>query len=308
MPTKTQAAADSRVKFNRNLHQDGREQSEVEMIDDEDQIYQNTVQPTGEKKTFTQEKQTQKNIQAETKNFSGVFKLSQGVFLFLLLAGLIASCLHWSSENKKMQTQLSDMTFKNSRLEDEIKQLKDDNGDLLWSLENQKVQTQLSDMTLKNSRLEDEIKQLKDENEVINKTLLDEIKQLKDKIEGQRCPETWMRFGHNCYYKSTEDKNWINSRRFCQYVGADLLVINSKEEQDFVSKLNPNAESWIGLYGEHRSSKTEWKWVDGSLRTEAFWENDFTDQPYEYYAVSLNAEGKWTNLYQTKNRNWICEK
>ncbi|XP_036070132.1 C-type lectin domain family 17, member A-like [Oryzias melastigma] len=145
---------------------------------------------------------------------------------------------------------------------------------------------------------------------VINKTLLDEIKQLKDKTEGKWCPETWMRFGLNCYYKSTEEKNWIDSRSFCQYVGADLVVINSKEEQEFVSKLNPNKESWIGLFAESspQTQKSEWKWVDGSLQTEAFWDETFADLPYDYYAVSLNTEGKWTIVYQTKYRNWICEK
>ena len=49
--------------------------------------------------------------------------------------------------------------------------------------------------------------------------------------EGKLCPEGWRRFGCSCYYKSTEKKTWSQSRRLCQERGADLVIINSKEEQ-----------------------------------------------------------------------------
>uniref|UniRef100_A0A8C7WS43 C-type lectin domain-containing protein n=1 Tax=Oryzias sinensis TaxID=183150 RepID=A0A8C7WS43_9TELE len=104
----------------------------------------------------------------------------------------------------------------------------------------------------------------------INKTFWDEIKQLKNQIEvfeGQWCPEGWMRFGSSCYYKSTEERDWYDSRSFCEDEGSDLVVVNSKEEQEFVSTLNQNSESWIGLFAGW-SQKSEWFWVDGSPLTE----------------------------------------
>uniref|UniRef100_A0A7N6AAS6 C-type lectin domain-containing protein n=1 Tax=Anabas testudineus TaxID=64144 RepID=A0A7N6AAS6_ANATE len=61
------------------------------------------------------------------------------------------------------------------------------------------------------------------------------------------CPEGWKKFGCSCYFKSTEEKSWYESRKHCQSRGSDLVMINSKEEQDFVMKLNMNRESWIGL-------------------------------------------------------------
>uniref|UniRef100_A0A3P9C2N3 C-type lectin domain-containing protein n=1 Tax=Maylandia zebra TaxID=106582 RepID=A0A3P9C2N3_9CICH len=45
------------------------------------------------------------------------------------------------------------------------------------------------------------------------------------------CPEGWRRFGCSCYFKSTENKTWSESRRACQDKGADLVMITSKEEQ-----------------------------------------------------------------------------
>uniref|UniRef100_A0A3B3HF15 C-type lectin domain-containing protein n=1 Tax=Oryzias latipes TaxID=8090 RepID=A0A3B3HF15_ORYLA len=48
--------------------------------------------------------------------------------------------------------------------------------------------------------------------------------------DGQWCPEGWRRFGSSCYYKSTEQKTWTDSRSFCQKNGSDLvlLVLNVK--------------------------------------------------------------------------------
>uniref|UniRef100_A0A3P9DSF0 C-type lectin domain-containing protein n=1 Tax=Maylandia zebra TaxID=106582 RepID=A0A3P9DSF0_9CICH len=60
--------------------------------------------------------------------------------------------------------------------------------------------------------------------------LQEEVKKLKEEIE-EKCPDRWTRFGSSCYFKSTESKTWSESRRACQDKGADLVMINSKEEQ-----------------------------------------------------------------------------
>uniref|UniRef100_A0A3P9DPR2 C-type lectin domain-containing protein n=1 Tax=Maylandia zebra TaxID=106582 RepID=A0A3P9DPR2_9CICH len=57
-------------------------------------------------------------------------------------------------------------------------------------------------------------------------------KQKEEVLKPQRkCPEGWTRFGSKFYFKSTENKTWSDSRRACQDKGADLVMINSKEEQ-----------------------------------------------------------------------------
>ncbi|KAM4539610.1 C-type lectin domain family 9 member A-like isoform 1-T1 [Odontesthes bonariensis] len=114
--------------------------------------------------------------------------------------------------------------------------------------------------TLKTNRLQAELSVMR----VNSSQLQDEVKTLKDKIKGNWCPDGWTRFGLSCYFKFTEWKTWSDSRKLCQKRGADLVIINSKEEQEFVHKLNGNGESWIGL----QVSGGEWKWVDGSPLTE----------------------------------------
>ncbi|RVE67083.1 hypothetical protein OJAV_G00113670 [Oryzias javanicus] len=135
-----------------------------------------------------------------------------------------------------------------------------------------------------------------------------EVKEQKLISEGQRCPDLWMRFRSSCYYKSIEQKSWTDSRRFCQDKGADLLVINSREEQEFVLKLTPNKESWIGLSAEGSSYPYEWRWVDGSPLTQTFWDETLSKPSTNNYAVVLSDERKLTQLHNTYIRNWICEK
>uniref|UniRef100_A0A3Q2WNU1 C-type lectin domain-containing protein n=1 Tax=Haplochromis burtoni TaxID=8153 RepID=A0A3Q2WNU1_HAPBU len=46
-----------------------------------------------------------------------------------------------------------------------------------------------------------------------------------------KCPDRWTRFGSSCYFKFNETKTWYESRKLCQDKGADLVMINSREEQ-----------------------------------------------------------------------------
>ncbi|XP_026156082.1 C-type lectin domain family 10 member A-like [Mastacembelus armatus] len=133
-----------------------------------------------------------------------------------------------------------------------------------------------------------------------NSQLQEEVKKLKDKTEGKWCPEGWTRFGCSCYFKSTEKKRWYESRSDCQDKGADLVSINSKEEQEFVTTLTSKGQSWIGLFRD-----STWKWVDGSPLTETFWA---TGHGNGYYGSCCDQQGKWTTTYDREYKTWICEK
>ncbi|KAJ8377327.1 hypothetical protein AAFF_G00261120 [Aldrovandia affinis] len=103
------------------------------------------------------------------------------------------------------------------------------------------------------------------------------------------CPEGWEQRNSEYYYFSTVMKSWNDSRSDCLKQGADLVIIESKEEQDFIYKHTGGAY-WIGL----SDSETEgtWLWVDGTplQKDKAFWARG---QPDEYYGSEDCAAAWW---------------
>ncbi|XP_060744746.1 CD209 antigen-like [Tachysurus vachellii] len=87
----------------------------------------------------------------------------------------------------------------------------------------------------------------------------------------------WRVFRQNIYYISTVKKNWNESRQDCIKRGADLVIINSTEEQEFISKYSNGTEAWIGL--NDTDTEGTFKWVDGSPLTTKFWWNG---EPNDY--------------------------
>uniref|UniRef100_A0A671T5P9 C-type lectin domain-containing protein n=1 Tax=Sinocyclocheilus anshuiensis TaxID=1608454 RepID=A0A671T5P9_9TELE len=63
------------------------------------------------------------------------------------------------------------------------------------------------------------------------------------------------------YYISSEKKSWSDSSRDCQQKGANLVIINSSKEQDFVQKIAVSDHFWIGL----GKMEGEWKWIGGTI-------------------------------------------
>ncbi|XP_058644799.1 CD209 antigen-like protein C [Onychostoma macrolepis] len=124
----------------------------------------------------------------------------------------------------------------------------------------------------------------------------------------------WINYQSSFYFMSTEKKNWTESRRDCLKRGADLIIINNKEEQDFVKNITEKGEFWIGL--TDTAEEDRWKWVDGTNITTGFWASsgeikEPNGGTVENCAVTYLT--KWTDLLGwldvkcNGTYQWICE-
>ncbi|KAF1385068.1 hypothetical protein PFLUV_G00126740 [Perca fluviatilis] len=143
-------------------------------------------------------------------------------------------------------------------------------------------------------------------------TFRDQYKKKIDKIKGIPCQTGWRKFDISCYFVSTAKKNWTLSRQDCIARGADLVVIDSRDEQAFVNGLlQSNQNAWIGLT-DHLKEGT-WMWVDGTPVTTAFWQpgqpNSYTgNQDCGETVQKSSGVGAWNDDGCFSDQTAICEK
>lgn len=132
------------------------------------------------------------------------------------------------------------------------------------------------------------------------------------------CPFNWTSFRRSdrtgakasCYFISTAKKNWDESRMTCKEMDADLVVINTREEKDFITSLTKGDMLWIGLTDRKREGT--FQWVDGTHLTQPliFWRSG---EPNNLYPNDPNGEdcvteeGDWNDASCARPFKWICE-
>ncbi|XP_029904973.1 CD209 antigen-like protein C isoform X2 [Myripristis murdjan] len=134
---------------------------------------------------------------------------------------------------------------------------------------------------------------------------IDRLEEEKKEMVSHICPDGWTYFNSSCYFKSSESKNWNESRQDCLGKGADLVIINSREENSFLK--NSGLTAWVGL--SDLETEGEWKWVDGSSLSYKYWAKG---QPDDYGGedcgeVRPTRDG-WNDLPCSERLQWICEK
>ncbi|XP_053713479.1 CD209 antigen-like protein E [Synchiropus splendidus] len=119
----------------------------------------------------------------------------------------------------------------------------------------------------------------------------------------------WLYIHPSLYYVSRVTKSWFDSRNFCVKRGADLVVINSKKEQEFTNQFA--RITWIGLH--QREDNEQWVWVDGTLLTRSFWApgEPSDDEGKDENCTEIREhyiEKSWNDASCQQKNFWICEK
>uniref|UniRef100_A0A2K5Y0D9 C-type lectin domain containing 10A n=2 Tax=Mandrillus leucophaeus TaxID=9568 RepID=A0A2K5Y0D9_MANLE len=125
------------------------------------------------------------------------------------------------------------------------------------------------------------------------------------------CPVNWVEHQDSCYWFSRSAMPWAEAEKHCQLENAHLVVINSREEQNFVQEHLSFAYTWMGLSDREGA----WKWVDGTDYETGF-QNWKPGQPDDWQGHGLGGgedcahfhpDGKWNDDVCQRPYYWVCE-
>ncbi|XP_046362301.2 galactose-specific lectin nattectin-like, partial [Haliotis rufescens] len=97
-------------------------------------------------------------------------------------------------------------------------------------------------------------------------------------IEGDRCPDAWIRYGNSCYMFIGTPETWMEASQQCVSMGAALAAIETVEENAFITgylkvfgDIGADMKTWIG--GNDIEIEGIWKWSPSGERvTYTNWE------------------------------------
>ncbi|XP_071338217.1 CD209 antigen-like protein E [Trachinotus anak] len=217
------------------------------------------------------------------RRFHGAVVLSLGLLSGFLLAALIGLGVHcYKSSDAELSTIEANLTEHHKASDNKLSSLTEERDLLIANLT----------------------------------TMMKELNRLQSLSKQKKtCPAGWRMFSCTCYLLSTESGSWENGREDCRDRGADLVVIDSPEEQEFLSKIIIKKETWIGL--TDRDKKNTWKWIHGAPLTQKYWKKGQPDKGNgnpkwgeEDCAViepGMKPEENWNDLRCDASRQWICE-
>uniref|UniRef100_A0A096MG48 C-type lectin domain-containing protein n=1 Tax=Poecilia formosa TaxID=48698 RepID=A0A096MG48_POEFO len=131
----------------------------------------------------------------------------------------------------------------------------------------------------------------------------------KSERQTKPCQRGWLHFQFSCYKISSQNdldqKTWDEARDDCRLRDADLVVVGTPEEQDFIYKISLAAAGascyWIGL----RAEGGGWKWLNGNELTNGYW----LQPPAEGLscATSVKEASGWKSVSCDDKNGWICQ-
>ncbi|XP_015193390.2 CD209 antigen-like protein C [Lepisosteus oculatus] len=240
-----------------------------------------------------------------------------GLLCAVLLIAIIALSIYYNGSSQKLTKELVQLRENYSNLTTAKNKLQVDFRNLFTGYSNL---TESNDyLTTVNHRLQVDIRNLT--TSYSNLTVMkDNLQKERDNLEYmiirlneecRFCPQGWELFNSKCYFFSTDELSWTESRTACRklHLGADLVIINSREEQVFIYKHTQGREHWLGI--SDAAAERTWIWVDNTRLTEGYWASSQPDNFFNEDCGATSARSgtlnNWNDVKCAKKMLWICE-
>ncbi|XP_032914206.1 C-type lectin domain family 5 member A-like [Catharus ustulatus] len=125
--------------------------------------------------------------------------------------------------------------------------------------------------------------------------------------EDAGCPPPWKKHGRKCYFFSPEKrkKDWNSSRAECAAKGSDLVIIESREELNYLHTQSQYEYYLLGL--RYSPEEQKWKWINKVEHDPAIFS---IHGPLSGYHCTVIGYGKVSTApcHGTETAQNMCEK
>ncbi|XP_054243069.1 killer cell lectin-like receptor subfamily B member 1B allele A [Indicator indicator] len=120
------------------------------------------------------------------------------------------------------------------------------------------------------------------------------------------CPKNWERNGKKCYFfhKTSKRNGWNVSHEECTKMGANLVVIENKEELDYLALRSECCYYLLGL--RYSESEEKWKWINGVEHSTDMFE--IKGEPDYFCAVIRKHQVERASCTGDSTTQNMCEK
>ncbi|XP_075812621.1 CD209 antigen-like protein B [Microtus pennsylvanicus] len=221
---------------------------------------------------------------------------------FLFVAGLLLIILFPRPPNTQGQEE-----SKHEKIVQELTQLKDQ----LFS-QGRNESSQISEQLMRmKAELLSSILNVQVQNHSKQEKIYQQLVQMKAELFRlcRPCPWDWTFLRGNCYFVSKYQQNWSSAVKACQEVEAQLVIIQSDEEQSFLQQTSKaKGATWMGL--SDLKKEGSWLWVDDSplsSRFQKYWNRGEPNNIGEEDCVEFAGDG-WNDSKCDLQKFWICKK
>ncbi|XP_043935618.1 CD209 antigen-like protein E [Protopterus annectens] len=226
--------------------------------------------------------------------------------IFLLIISIVMTVLYLQ-QSKQLKQSNQAIVLLNSSFQIKLIQSKEE----------------LKNMTCDQTSLQLQLKQaeLKITNLIESQTYLQtqlrkaqqNITEFTRRMQVECCEPQWELFRFHCYYFFEDSKDWFAAQTYCKHLSADLVVIKSKEEQEFI-KLEQTIHGgiyWIGM--TDNETEGTWRWVDGtpcnsSSGNPVYWDSNQPNNNGDEDCAIMYPDGTWHDYSCSDTFRVICEK
>ncbi|XP_077020605.1 C-type lectin domain family 5 member A [Tamandua tetradactyla] len=115
------------------------------------------------------------------------------------------------------------------------------------------------------------------------------------------CTRGWDFHQGRCFFLSTSELSFNQSRNFCIEGGSTLAIVNTPEKLKFLQNIAGAEKYFIGL--TYQSAEKQWRWINNSV-----FNGNVTNLGKPFNCATIGLTDTFDAASCDVNYRWICEK